>query len=121
MPNLDEAHAAFQQAARDEQLTRLERVPIHLAHVEGLPRDVEGVCRLKLHSIGKLEGLDARFELRITGTSLLVFSVEFLEQVQLSALFAARRISVSNVFDEFFDVCVSRVDVGALVYARKER
>src|SRR5881394_1228837 len=85
-PHLDEANAAFQQTARDQQLTTVGAAPVGVARLVGFSSDVEGVCRLALHAISEFEGGDARLEsgvLRPDGGMLLVQSSH---QIKLAPL-----------------------------------
>jgi len=46
--------------------------------------------------------------------------VQFVEQIELGALFGHRGVFVFDVLDELFDLGVFRVDVGALKNARQK-
>ena len=76
MVTLHHAHAAFDQAARDEKLARLHGVAIRLADMNRFLRHVEGISGFELHPVGEFKGLDAGLELRIVAAGALVFGVE---------------------------------------------
>ena len=88
-PDLDEAHAALDQPARDEHLLALRRGAVHLADARRLLGDIEGVGRLGLHLEGHLEGLEARLELRVLLQLGRVDFVELMHEIELLPLFAA--------------------------------
>ena len=91
VPELDEAHAAFEQPPRDERLPGVNAVAVHLADRLRLFADVEGVGGIHLHAVGQFERLDAGFQPRVLlPAALLVFLVELLQQVELLALFLQR-------------------------------
>lgn len=55
MPDLDEADAAFKQAAGDEDLAGLGALAVHGADVVRFATDIEGVGGIHLHAIGEFE------------------------------------------------------------------
>ena len=70
VPDLHEAHAALEQPPGDAAAAGpASPGPYSVADVLRLARDVERVGRLRLHAVGQLERLDARFELRIVAAA----------------------------------------------------
>ena len=65
----------------------MRALAIQCADALGLATDVEGVGRVDLHPISELEGLDARFELRVLLAFFQVSLIEFLQQFELLLLF----------------------------------
>ncbi len=120
VPDLDEAHALFDQAPGNQQLARLGALAVHFANVFGLARDIERVGGIHLHPVSQFEGLDARFELRVLLAFLLMALVERLQQLELLVLFRQRGEVVFDVLDELLDPRVLRVDVSALENSRQE-
>src|SRR5262249_19285317 len=84
------------------------------------PAHVEYIRGFHLHSIRQFERLDAGVQLRISRATILVTRIERLEQVELAALFFARRRLVADILDELVNFGVLRVDVSALVNAREK-
>ncbi len=101
-------------------LPRLRPLPVHVADVLRLFRNIECIRGIHLHPVREFEGLHPRFELRIVGAFLLMIGVELLQQIELLPLLAERNVRVANVLDELLDLRVFRVDVGALIDARAE-
>src|SRR5687768_13555116 len=114
MPKLDETDTAFEEAASDQQLTRVNTGAVHRANRLGLFSDVERVGSVHLHAVSKFEGLDAGFEARFGLSALLVLAIEALEQIELAALVFDGGVVVADVFDELFDGSVLGIEVGAL-------
>ena len=119
-PDLNESNAAFDQSSRGEKLARLRAFAVHLANVLRLFGSIERISRVHLHAIGEFVRFDAGFELGVFLPLRGVAVVERVEEVELFALFGQRRVVIFNVLDELFDLGVLRVDVGALINARKE-
>ena len=86
VPHLNEAHASFNQALRDEQLPGLRPFAVHLANGLRLPADVERVRGVQLHAVSQFKGLDARFQLRVLPALLQVPLVQLLQQIELFLL-----------------------------------
>lgn len=86
IPDLDVAHAAFEEPAGDQELAGVDPGAVHLSDVLGLARDVEGVAGFRLHAIGQLERLDAGLELGFLVATLDVVAVQFKQQVELIEL-----------------------------------
>ena len=120
VPHLNEAHAFFNQAPRDEQLPGLRPVPVQLANMFRLAADVERVRGVHLHPVSQFKRLNARLQLRVLLALLQMPLVEFLQQTKLIPLFPRRRAVVSDVLDELFNPGVLRVDVGALKNPRQK-
>ena len=94
VPDLHESHTALKQAARNEQLSRLHALAVHLADFLRLARDIERIGCVALHAIGELERLNAGVQCRIGSTArLLVTSIEFAQETELraAALWRSRR------------------------------
>ena len=120
VPELDEADPAFDEPAGDERLAAVDIVAVEVADVLGFAVEVEGVAGVELHAVGEFEGLDASFEAGVAGAAGLVFAVHFVKEVELDALFAHGEVFVADVFDEFVEVAVLGVYVGALEDAGEE-
>src|SRR6266496_2032274 len=120
VPYLHEPNAPFDQAAGDQDLSGLSPFAVHFADVLRFAAEVKSVRGIHLHPISQFKGLDAGFDLRVLFAFAAVPFVEGLEQVKLGALFRQRAVIVSDVFDQFFDLGVLGVDVGALIDARKK-
>ena len=118
VPDLDEADAAFDKSASDEHLAALDAVAIHGADGGGFFGEIESVIGFHLHAVSEFERLDAGFELGVVLAAFEVALVEGEEEVKLLALFACRHRGVADIFDEFFEVGIFGVQVGALVSAR---
>ena len=85
-PYLNEAHAALQQAARDEQLAAMHAAAVQVADKFRLLVQIKGVRCFALHPVGQLEGLNAGFQLGVALPCLQMALVEPAHQVQLPAL-----------------------------------
>ena len=120
VPELDEADAAFEEAAGDEGLAGVDAGAVGVADVLGFAAGVEGVGGFHLHAEGEFEALDAGFEAGVAGALALVFAVEFEEEVELFALLGGRGVVAADVFDEFLDAGLLRVDERALVDTGEE-
>src|SRR5688572_14915475 len=72
MPNLHEPPSALDEPPRDQGVPRLRRLPVHLANILRLARNVERVRRIHLHARRQLEGLDARLDLGVVLALALV-------------------------------------------------
>src|SRR5437762_11166299 len=120
VPQLDETDALFQQAPRDQNLSRVNALAIHGPDVRRFLADVEGIVGLHLHPIGKLERLNARLESRVLPTALFMFLVELVQEVELPALLLKRSVVVADVFDELLELRVLRVDERSLIHAGQE-
>ena len=85
MPDLHESDPTLDQAAREQQLPSLRRVPVEFTDVRRLPRKVERVRRGGLHPERRLKALDARLERRIAPRRAMPL-VERLGEIQLRPL-----------------------------------
>ena len=117
VPDLDEADPFFEETAGGEELAALGGVAVKLANGGGFAGDGERVGGLKLHAEGEFVRLDAGLELGFVLPFGGVAGVEFLEQVELGALFGRRGRGVADVFDEAVDVGKRGVDVITLIDA----
>ena len=72
VPDLHEAHAAFDQPPGDQQLPGVRALAVHVADVLRLAVDVERVGRFVLHAVGEFEAMDPRLELRVARARFLV-------------------------------------------------
>ena len=111
--HLHEAHAAFGETTREQELTAHFRIAVQLAHGLRLAREIKGIRRLDLHAEGRLERAHATFEQRIAGVLLREVLVHRPHQVQLAALLAQRRRAAADVFDHSRDRRVFRRDARA--------
>src|SRR5256885_3974482 len=59
------SRSPFEQPPRDQRLSRMNALAVHLTDVWRLLAHVEGIGRLHLHPISQLERLHARLEPRI--------------------------------------------------------
>ena len=64
--------------------------------------------------------MDPRFECRFVRTLIGVFSIQFLQQIELTSLFDAPHLIISNIFDQLFDITMPCIDVSPLENARQE-
>ncbi len=119
-PDLDEADAAFEQAAGNEHLAALGGVAVKFLDVLRLAAEIEGVGGGGLHFEGDFVGFDAGFELGVLLEILGVQFVELLDQIQLPALFGFGNIGAADVFDHLVHAAGGGVDIGALVNAGQE-
>ena len=62
-PDLHKAHAALNQAARDQHLVALRRAAIHVPHRRGFLAQIKRIRRLRLHAEGHFKSFQARFQL----------------------------------------------------------
>ena len=115
--DLDVSNAAFGEATRDEDLTSLNVVAIHLPRGFGFLRDIEGIGSFRLHAKGEFQGLDPGFELRIGWPLLDVEVVELLDVGELAALLVGQEKLVLQIGDEILGIRLLRVHVSALVDA----
>ena len=81
---------------------------------------IERIGGFELHAIGKLERLDACFQLRVIPPRVLMFGVELGKEVELAALRQPRKAPVYDVFDEFLGLGFLAVDMSALINAGQE-
>jgi hypothetical protein len=100
MPRLHKAHAAFHEAASDEQLPVLRSLAVGLPDVCRLLIHIEGVGGLHLHAVGQLEGANPRLEGRLARTGGQVIGVQFPQQVKLPLLVLRPEASVADVVDQ---------------------
>ena len=121
LPDLHETHPALDEPPRDKNLPRLRALAIHRADSRRLAADVEGVRRFHLHPIRDLEGLNARFKLRLLLTLRGVLGVQLREQVQLPPLFRERGVRALDVLNQLIDLLLVGVHVGALEHAGQKR
>jgi hypothetical protein len=120
VPYLNEAHASFQEPAGYEQLSPLRTRTIQITDGLWFLRNIEGVARVYLHPVSELEGLNSCFQLGVLAAIPDMLLVQLPKQVKLFALVAGRNKSVFDVFDQFFNLLMLRIDVGALVNPGKE-
>ena len=99
-------------------MPRRRAAAVEFADGPRLLADVERVRRLGLHAVGKLERLNAGFQLGVALAQLQVAFVEPPHQVELAALLGRRGAVVANVGDQLLNVSVLRVDVGPLIGPR---
>ena len=93
-PDLDETNSAFDQSARDEQLSAVNPVAVEVANVLRLAVQIERLGRLALHPIGQLERLNPCFEQRRVLTLLRVEFVQLLDEIQLATLLSGQQKTV---------------------------
>lgn len=120
VPDLDEAHAFLEQAPGDEHLAAEWRLAVEIAGFLGFFGDVERIGRFHLHLIGKLVGLEARFELSVLLEVLGVNLIELVQEIELAALLRERDVFALDVLDEFFDLRAGGVDGCSLESAGKK-
>src|ERR1051325_4856735 len=99
MPDLHEAHAAFDQPPGDKDLPCLRARSVEVANALWLLAYVERIGGIHLHSVREFERLDARFELHVSATPLLMLGIELLKQIELLALLLRRDHRIPNVLD----------------------
>ena len=121
MPQLNEPNTTFNQPAGDEQLPGLDAVSVGFQHMFWFLLDVKGVGRFHLHSISEFERVNPGFECRFVGPLIGMLSVQFLQQIELPPLLAPGGLVIANVFDQFFDVTMPRIDVRSLKNTWKKR
>ncbi len=114
VPDLDKTDPALDEAAGDQHLAPMQGIAIHFADGGGLAGEVKGIGSVHLHTIGQLKGLDPGFQLGILVAFGEVAVIQFLEQIQLAALFPRGQAAVADVLDEFVQLAMLGVDVGAL-------
>lgn len=120
MPELHEAHAAFQQPPRNERLPPVDVLAVKRAETLGFPAQVKRVARLHLHAEGEFKGLDAGVEPRIVRAGGFVLVIQLAEQTQLALLHLGGRVRAADVLDEFLQLRVLGVDKGPLIHAGQE-
>ena len=62
MPELDEPHASFHEAAGDQNLSRLHTGTVGFEHLLRFTTDVESVGGFHLHAVGQFERVNACLE-----------------------------------------------------------
>ena len=91
VPQLDVAHTALKQAARDERLAPVGFASVEVTEMIRLRAQVKGVARLHLHAVGEFECLDACIELWIAHAIATVFGIQLGEKIELGALLLGSR------------------------------
>src|SRR5262245_54625615 len=86
VPELYEANASLDQSPGNGQLACMCSRSVSLADFERLAGDVERVRRLRLHAVGQLERLNARFQRGVGRSSLAVPLVELVQHIELFPL-----------------------------------
>ncbi len=79
VPELHEANPAFDKAAGNEDLPRLNAFSVHITNVFRLTTDIKGLCRFSLHAEAEFERLDASFQSGIILPGLGMTGVEATE------------------------------------------
>ena len=117
---LHDAHAAFDQPAGQEAGVGEFAVAVAAARDFGFATQVERFLRGTLHAEGHFERGDAGVELVVGAALGQVRAVHALQQIELPALLAARKVFVADVGNDRVRVDRRVVDVRALVNARQE-
>ena len=86
VPELDEADAAFEEAAGHEALAGEGAGAVEVADGLGFAVEIEGIGGLGLHAVGEFETADAGFELGVVMAAGEVVFVELAEEVELGGL-----------------------------------
>ena len=120
VPGLHEAHAPFDEPPRHEELPVLRPLAVHLQDVGRLLADVEGIGRLELHPVGKLEGTDPRLDRRLAGALVEMAGIERAEEVELLLLAVGAEARIADVVDELAGVGLRGVDMRSLEGPREE-
>ena len=120
VPELDEAGAAFEEAAGHEALPGVFAGAVHVADVLGLLGNVEGVGGFALHAVGEFEAADAGLHLWVVAVVGEMSGVDFAEQVHLPGLAALAGDGIAEVLDHVLEVFDGGVEVGALKLAGEE-
>ena len=107
VPDLDEAHALFEQPPRGEQLPALHVVAVQGSDSRRFARNRKDVGRLHLHAVGEFVGLDPRLQLGVVLAPRRVAGVAAIHQHE-------RRLVIGHVGvqgADYRDVVDARGDV----------
>ena len=102
--DLDHANSPFDQTTGCEAGISELAFAIKFTGGLGFFGNIKGILGFGLHAKGDFEGLDTRFKLIIAIPLLGMHAVELVDEVQLLALGAGRKVVVVDVIDNAFGV-----------------
>ena len=83
-------------------ITTVNAIAIHVLHVLGFTRHIEGLFRIVLHAKCKFERLDARLQLLVGAARCEMTLIEAVEQIELCMLPPRSHSIVADMLDQFF-------------------
>jgi len=102
--DLDHANSPFDKSTSGEAGIGELTFAVEFTSGLGFFGNIKGILGFGLHAKGDFEGLDTRFKLIIAIPLLGMHAVELVDEVQLLALGAGRKVVVMDVIDNAFGV-----------------